>query len=233
MDNKILLFSSGLDSTIAWAFLGKPQCLHITQHSRYSWKERQAIEKLKTINPELQVTVKTLSFLREFEEPDANLPARNLYFVSVAAHFGDEIFLVCQRGEMEIPDRSPQFFEKASDILSFLHGKPKVVSPVFQDLTKPDMVGQALKNGVPEEMLLSTYSCFSSKPGRCGACPACARTAWALDYNNVSIPPDFFNADIWKWEGWRGYVQRIKEGKYEFRRSSQMKETLTKQGLWY
>ena len=230
-DSEVILFSSGIDSFIAWHYLGKPKCLHFVGHSRYSWKEKIAVEQFAERHPESKIIIVGDYWLSQFEAEDANIPGRNLHFAAVAAHYGDKVYLVCQRGEMVIPDRSPKFFTEVSELLTFLHGRPKLISPVFQDMTKADMVKWALENRVPREDLLSTYSCFSGLAGRCGGCPACARTAWALDYNNI-LPNNFFLQDIWKWEGWQQYISKIKAGKYESVRANQTELVLRKRGIW-
>ena len=93
-DSRILLFSSGLDSYIAWHYLGKPPCLHITGHSRYSFPEYMTIQLLLMHNLDLKVSfVNWKEWLQKFEEPDATIHLRNAHFVLVAAHFGDHILL--------------------------------------------------------------------------------------------------------------------------------------------
>jgi len=169
--------------------------------------------------------------LRGFEEPDANIPSRNSFFAHVGALYADTVYLVCQRGEQTIPDRSPRFFEDISALLSYLHGWPKRVDPVFADTTKMDMVAWALSNGVPKEELLATYSCFSEEPGRCGRCKACLRTAVALDSSAI-LPNNFFNRDIWMWSGWKDYKTRIESGGMEERRAQQTREVMVRRGIW-
>ena len=229
--SKVLLLSSGLDSLVAWYFLGKPNCLHVMGHSRYSWKELECILKFKDKHPETEVSIVGANWLSQFEEPDANIPARNLFFIDVASHFADEIYLVCQLGEMSIPDRNDKFFSDISKMLTFLYQKKKVVSPVFGNLTKMDMVKWALENGVPKEELLGAYSCFSGTGTRCGRCAACFRAAVALDYCSI-LPNNFFDENIWEAPIISEYIRRLKDGKYEQRRAEQTIQVLIKCGLW-
>ena len=229
--SRILLFSSGIDSLVAWYFLDKPLCLHITSHSRYSDKELMCIYEHEDWHPELNVEIVELECLRKFEEADANIPSRNSFFAHIGALYADTIYLVCQRGEQTIPDRSPKFFEDISALLSYLHGRPKRVDTVFSEMTKQDMVAWALSKRVSKEELWSTYSCFSAEPGRCGRCKACLRTAVALDYNNI-LPDNFFNHDIWEWGGWQDYRVGIESGNMEERRALQMREVMVRRGIW-
>ena len=231
-DSRILLLSAGIDSFCSWYILNKPSCIHVTGHSRYSNQELETVIRLKEQHPEMELRIiYGQEWLQEFEEENANIDARNLLFVDIAAHYGDTIYLVCQRGEMSIPDRSPEFFEKMNELLTFLYGKHKRVWPVFVNETKADLVQKYLQKGFPVEELLQTYSCFSGERGRCGRCAACARTAWALDFNSI-LPDNFFNQDIWEWSGWNDYIRRIKNNEIEERRASQTKELLVRRGIW-
>jgi len=227
--SEILMLSSGLDSLIAFFYLGEPKCVHCTNLSRYSWRERQVVERFRR---ELGIDTKivNLDWLEKFEEPDATIPARNLILASVGAYFGDTIYLVAQRGEQDIPDRSPKFFAATSQLLSTLHQRPKVVDPVFGDKTKCDMVEWALENGVSEELLQMSYSCFRGLAERCGECKACARMSVALDYNSI-LPDDFFAKDIWEWSGWQEYKVNLLAGRYEERRTQQTLQVLQRRGL--
>ena len=228
--SEVLLFSAGLDSAIAFHLLGKPKCLHITGHSKYWFQEMEAVLRTKMKYPEMKIEMVQQEWLRNYEEPDANIPGRNSLFAHIAAHYGDTIYLVCQRGEQSLPDRSPEFFEGISKWLTMLHGKEKVVSPVFAAMTKADMVVEYLQRGLPAEDLYVTYSCVTGNTVRCGECKMCARTAWALDYSNI-LPDNFFAKDIWAWAGWKDYIRQIENGSMEFRRSEQTMSVLRKRGI--
>ena len=227
---EVLCFSAGIDSLIAWRFLYKPFCLHVIGNTRYWFEEMEAVLRVRSAHPKMKLDINSQTWLRDFEEEDANIAARNLLFVDIAAHYGDKIYLVAQRGEQSIPDRSPEFFSRVSELLSFLYNKEKIVSPVFGDKTKADMVMEYLQRGFPPEELWSTYSCFTKGPGRCGRCKACFRTAWALDYANI-LPNDFFKEDVWKWDNWADYVERIGRGEIEERRAEQTMVVLKKRGI--
>ena len=231
VSSRVLLFSSGIDSLIAWHFVNKPKCLHITGHSRYSESELDAIERFRSIHPEMEIQViGGLEWLRDYEQLDATLPGRNGLFALIASYHGDAVYLVAQRGEQDLPDRSPSFFAQTSNYLSVLHGRTVEVSPVFPTMTKQDMVSWYLEKGLPTSELLSTYSCFSVSQFRCGQCSACARTAVALEYSGV-LPDDFFQRNIWEWAGWREYVVNLMAGKYESRRTRQWLKVLNTRGL--
>ncbi len=222
----ILLFSGGVDSTIAWFYLGKPRCLHITGHSRYSDKELNTVKKFRNRHPEMGLRKISMYWMRGLETEDAHIPNRNGYFVDAAAAYGDHIYLPCQKGEQSIPDRTPEFAADKSRYLSTQFERPITVDLVFSDWTKQDMTKWAKEHDLIDEVL-NSYSCFSVEEGQCGACAACFRMAVALDYNNI-LPTTFFKRDIWKWDGIQGYIKRLKSGDYEKTREEQTCQVLRK-----
>ena len=231
MKDRILLLSAGMDSIIAWHILGRPECLHITEHSKYSVKERRALTMLIHAHPNLSVRVIDMSFLRDSEKDDAEIPARNAYFALAAARYANEVYLPCQLGEQSIPDRSPAFFQDISALATHMYQREIVVNPVFPTQTKQDMVVSYLEQGYPVGDILLSMSCFSDKPGRCGRCAACFRTSIALDYVGL-LPEGHFVEDIWAWDGISKYVTKMKAGEYDDRRAEQTKHVLVARGLW-
>lgn len=225
---EILLFSGGLDSLVAYHYLGKPPCLYINEHSRYSYKEERVVLNLAyKYNIPLTI-IDNQDWLRQFEEEDANIPGRNGLFCWIAASYADTIYLVCQLGEQSIPDRNPDNLDKLASVMSTFFGIKKTIDTVFSVITKQDMVKWALDIGIPKETLWEAYSCFSKEANRCGQCKACARTALALDYNNI-LPDTMFNRDIWKWSGWQDYIKHLSD--YETRRRQQYKKVFEKRNL--
>ena len=213
-------------------WLSMPNCLHVSGHSRYSKLELASILKFKQRHPEMELNIiKGQEWLSSFEEPDANIAARNLLLVDIAAHYGDIIYLICQLGEQSTPDRSPNFFLKLSELLTYLYGHTKTVNPGFPAMTKQDMVKEYLDRDFPVEDLWKTYSCFSSNEDRCGQCAACFRTMVALDYNNI-LPDKFFGNDILKWDGISLYRKKLLAREYDPRRTAQIIKVLTKNNLW-
>lgn len=225
--SRVLLFSSGLDSRIAWEFLDKPKCIHITGHSRYSKYELEAVRNMEIPNLDI---LDIGNWMRKYEEPDATIPMRNAYFCMIAANYGDEICLVCQLGEQSIPDRSNKFFREQSNLLSYLVGRHIEINPVFPNTSKQSMIKWYLEVGYDKKELYKTYSCFSEKVRRCAECASCFRTAVALDYNNI-LPNNFFAKDIWKWDGIKTYISKLNRGEYEELRTIQTIEVLKKRGI--
>lgn len=227
---KVLMFSGGMDSIVAWYYTGKPACVHVTGHSRYSFEELYAVTKFMERHEEMECEIVEMDWLADFEEEDATIPLRNAHFAMIGAHFADKVLIPCQLGEQNIPDRSPQFFTEVSSLLSYLQKRPVKVDPVFPNMTKQDMVKWYLDSGHNRAELWLSYSCFSGKTGRCGECSACFRTAVALDSCDI-LPERFFMKDIWKWEGIKDYIHKMDKGQYEEKRTKQTMSVLKKHGL--
>jgi len=224
---EILLFTGGVDSFIAYFYLNRPPCLYVDLGHRYAEKEKKNVMRIaKKVGMDLRI--ESCLKLGKWEEEDANIPMRNMFLVMIGSYFADRIYLITQRGEMSIPDRSKEFYKKASEIISFLHGKKKEVYSPFFNMTKQDIVGWYKEQGLDLDLLKETISCFSSAEGRCGRCPACFRQWVAFSYNGIDV--DFRN-DITKWEGIKTYKKKLLKGEYEERRTKQTLEVLRRYGL--
>lgn len=230
--NNILLFSGGLDSFIAYFYLNKPKAVYVHLHSIYSQKELDTVIKLSKIM-DMDLTVDTSLNLSPWEESNANIPMRNMFLLMVGSYYGDEVYLIVQQGETNIPDRTPEFFKSASSIINYLWSdKQRDIhfnSP-FWEMTKVDMVKWYLDQGLDPELLLQTVSCYSSEQGQCGQCSSCFRRWIALEHNGLT---EEYNHDITKYKEIPNYVQKMKNGEYDAKRTMQTKKVLKKFKLWY
>jgi 7-cyano-7-deazaguanine synthase in queuosine biosynthesis len=194
---RILLYSGGLDSLIAWYYLDKPQRMYVDLGTKYSSLEWLSITQYA---PGLDESILYRIHMAwgVYEKEDAWLPMRNLLLTMLAAAEGaDKIYLVAQKGEQSIPDRSPDFFKQTSELLSFHNGRDIVVDPVFPHMDKSEMVKWYLDNGYDPRYLLNAFSCYS-KSSPCGQCSACWRKFIALMDNGVGCEHIFLN-DIRAW----------------------------------
>ncbi len=219
-----LLYSGGVDSLIAWYMLDKPDTLYVDLGHRYAWKEMKAMRSLPP-----KPLIKKSHYGNFYEEDDAHIPGRNLLLAMYAAAEGyDRISLVAQLGEQNIPDRSPEFFGRTSEILSFTFGRPIQFVNAGIGIHKSGMVEWYLKwkGGLgPASDLLLAVSCYSgmgSRRDHCGQCPACLRKYVALTYNEVECE-HIFEGDIKEW-GREHYLPRLDE--YDEERARVMKDVL-------
>lgn len=220
----ILLYSGGLDSYIAWEYLKRPNTLYSCLNHRYQEHEIDAI--VATI-PDTIID-RTLN-LGLWEKLDADIPMRNAYLCMAASHYDNEICMVVQRGEMLIPDRSPEFFDMMNQYLTFLHeGKVHRVFTPFFDMTKSQMVTWYLDNIGDIPSLLKTRSCYSQLSEPCGACGACFRRWVSFRFNGIH--ENMVN-DIREWDGTRKYIDKFLKGEYDVQRTDETLTVLKMEGM--
>jgi 7-cyano-7-deazaguanine synthase in queuosine biosynthesis len=138
MASDVVLFSGGMDSLIAWEYLNRPDRLYVELFHKYQTEERYSIFDM---NLPGTMTIMEAPFIGRFEKQDADIPLRNMYLVMMAANLGySNIWVVVQKDEMSIPDRTPTFFSLASITLTYLMGRQIIVSTPFEKMDKSDMV---------------------------------------------------------------------------------------------
>ena len=178
---QILLYSGGMDSYIAWYLLDMPPTLFVNLKVRYWEKELQAV--INTIPDTMIIECPQIG---KYEEDDANVPLRNLYLIMFAANEkADIIWLIVQKDEMSIPDRSGNFLFNCNYFLSYLTKREIKIKTPFVDMDKTDMVRAYLSKGGDIEKLLKTVGCFSPEKGHCGDCGACFRRYVAFKNNGI------------------------------------------------
>jgi 7-cyano-7-deazaguanine synthase len=225
----VLLYSGGMDSLIAWYWMKKPEALYVKLGHRYQQKE---LDCLVYLPPE--PVVKMSHYGAYFEEDDAHIPGRNFYLCMYAAAMGyDKIHLVCQKGEQNIPDRSPAFFSMASVTLSTLFDRDITVNNPFSGMYKHEMVAWYLDQGLPYSDLHQSVSCYQDdstplhnrdqhRVYHCGVCGSCFRKWAALVYCGVDCD-NWFAQDVRSW-GIEEYGPRVHE--YDTERQKVMKKVL-------
>lgn len=220
-----------MDSYIAWLYLERPECIYADLGHRYAVKEKRALGWFVN-EQKMDIRVDGRLFLGDTEKEDAEIPMRNLYLAMMASNYGDKIYLIAQRGEQDIPDRSPEFFTMATDLLSKLCESPKEVLTPFNDMTKGDMVKWYQDQGydIPD-LIEKTVGCYSSEPGHCGRCNACFRKYCAFSANDLDCSY-IYRQDITKWSGIEGYKERLKKGVYNLQREKETIDVLRKIGRW-
>jgi 7-cyano-7-deazaguanine synthase len=196
---KVLLFSGGLDSFIAWRLLDHPQPLYLRLGHAYEREEIASINGLEQQVSSLCVLRRSHLNLTGLYQQDGHVPVRNLLLASVAvAETGaSTVYLGALRGESS-PDKSAQFFRAASHALSVSEGRPITLAAPFHHLTKTGLVAAYLRRYPNETHLLGyTRSCYTSSALPCGQCMACFRRWVAMSLNgiheNYANPP-------WRWQ---------------------------------
>lgn len=187
MRNDILLFSGGMDSYMMWHLLDKPRAAYVMIEAPYELAELDALARLETVDPDLDITRIPGPAVGLYEEGDGHIPYRNLLFaVTVAAVLQPSaIYLGALAGETS-RDKSGKFLANTSRLLSYTEQRPvRLVAP-FRHLTKTQLLRRFLvdhEHLIP--ILRQTRSCYRPTPGGlgCGCCMACFRR-WVAMYHN-------------------------------------------------
>ena len=170
---KVLLYSGGMDS---WLIdkLWKPDIkIYINIDGEYSKAEIARLPK--------DVQVVDFNLLGNVELPNKYIPMRNLYFLMIASHYGDEICLGATAGDGG-KDKSLYFLENAEKIISDLWQDKKIYKQIkinkdFVKLSKGELVKKYLENGGSlEEIKNNTFSCYTPCGDKeCYNCYPCFR----------------------------------------------------------
>lgn len=200
----ILLFSGGVDSFIAYYYLGKPKTLYLDLSTPYTDKE---IEFVRRIAPDT-IFDNNLQYLGETQQGEkAYIPFRNMLMAAEAARYDDQIVIAGLKDD-KVSDKNEGIFKKFSDIFSEMEGRRiRVVSP-FWRFTKSDIVRWFLLEGGSSDDLLATVSCYSPEPDNyCGRCSCCFRKWIALRSNGIDL--GFYNEPLMD-----EYYESAKNDKY-------------------
>ena len=192
----ILLFSGGLDSFIAYHYLGKPQTVYFHLNTKYSAKELMVVKKLI---PSTIVEV-CIDFKSREVEGSAFVPYRNLHLALLANKYSDTIIIAGLKDDV-VNDKNEKVFQQFSYLMSEMMERRIMVLSPFWDKTKAEVVKWFLENGGTNEELLSTISCYSDTMEKeCHACRACLRKFYALaangihtEFTNDSLMQEYFD----------------------------------------
>lgn len=224
-NKRILLFSGGLDSLIAWRLLNMPDCLYFAIGHKYQEAELASIHRLQNFietnfNEKLNVIISNRLQIGDLEEVDGHIPYRNELFVSVAAAAGyNKIYIGALAGETS-RDKSWRFLNDTSKYLSFLEQRQIEILAPFKRMTKTDLVKKYLINystDLDRQLLLQTTSCYNANANdlnfRCGQCMSCFRRWVALENNGLTEeykfnPAEWEQAKIESWKSWIKYIRR-------------------------
>lgn len=237
IEKEILLFSGGLDSVIAWFYLNKPKCMYVNLGHRYMNNEIESIKNLQSkFNLFPDVVFDDHLSLKDYEQPDAYIPLRNLFLAMLGTFKANKVWVIVQRGEMDLADRSAEFFRETSKLLSQVLGRKIVICTPFETMTKQDMVNWFLHTvniDLPLEtriqILKTSRSCYENLEGECGQCSACFRKWISLEANGIDAKY-WFLKDPNKWSGVRTYIRKMMKGEYDPERTQQTISVLRKEG---
>lgn len=197
----VQLFSAGMDSYIINRLESPDVLLFIDNKSKYIKVEKEFILNQGYRN--LKIAEDTINH-SHMERASANIPMRNLYFILLAANYGDRIILGSTLGDRAI-DTQVEFMQKATEILNLGlsedHRNILVEAP-YKNLTKSDYFRKLieLNNGdytrSIEEIYDNSISCYEPVDGKpCGLCKPCLRKYLAiLNVTGTDTSKYYFNS---------------------------------------
>ena len=178
---KVLLFSGGLDSVLAWHRERPDRCVHVLWGAPYEDREAAALVALRAAGGP------AVDIIQGPQLADAGLdghvPHRNLALLTTAAaHYpGADLLIGSVLGESSA-DKSGRFRRLAGRSLSASENRRVRVRAPLARRTKRAHVRAYLAAGGDPELLAATTSCYEgSLDLGCGRCPACFRRWQALD----------------------------------------------------
>ena len=177
---KVLLYSGGMDSWLIDKIWKPDVKLYIDINGEYSKEEIKRLPK--------DVIVEKLD-LGRFEREDKIIPMRNLFFVTLASLYGEEICLGATAGD-RVLDKSIEFKNKTEDLLSYLWqpqhwtpGKEIKINLDFKKNTKLDLLLKYKElGGDLDTAFKETFSCYYPRYSgeECWACKPCFRKVVAF-----------------------------------------------------
>jgi hypothetical protein len=184
---KVLLYSGGMDSWLIDKIWKPDVKLYIDINGRYSKQEISRLPK--------DVIIEKLD-LSKFEREDKIIPMRNLFFVTLASLYGDEICLGATAGD-RVLDKSFEFAQKSSDLLSYLwqeqhwtNERKIKINVDFKKYSKLELLELYKKNGGDiEKCFKETFSCYypDDTGKECWSCKPCFRKVVAFVLAGMKI----------------------------------------------
>lgn len=180
---KVLLYSGGLDSWLIDKLWKPDKKIYIDIQGDYNESEKDNLPD--------DVEIISCPLLGTFEDETTKfLPLRNLYFLMIASHYGDEICLGATAGDWGNKDKTPEFLIKTEDMLNYLWTDKKTnrtikVNQDFVYRSKDELIREYLHNGgTIDDIKNATFSCYTPVNGKeCFDCYPCFRK-FALLYAN-------------------------------------------------
>ena len=171
---KVLLYSGGMDSWLIDKIWKPDVKLYIDIHGEYSEAEKSRLPA--------DVQIIDFSVLGQFELANRFVPMRNLYFLMLASHYGNEICLGATAGDWGNNDKTPEFLNNAEAIIQNLWQDKKANKRVsiekgFVFRSKSNLIDTFLWGGGKVQTLKEeTFSCYSPIDGHeCLSCYPCFR----------------------------------------------------------
>ncbi len=227
MNTKVVLFSAGIDSLATVLRLPDAKILYFKASFSHTNKDLKAINKISKLLKRKIIIDDSLNLGKFETQSFGPIFCRNLLFATVAGNYGNEIYMGAIRGDNAL-DKNPQAFKDMSRVLTNLGGKKVQVKSLLWDKTKTEIIKEILEFPNGKELLLSSISCYSATTKHCGKCGSCFRR-WVGMVNN-NIVEEYENnpatGDLVPI-----YIEKMKKGMYDLKRTKETFAALKKSGI--
>jgi len=227
MNTKVVLFSAGIDSLATSLRLPDANILYFKAGFSHTNKDLKAINKISRLLKRKIIVEDSLN-LGKFETQNFGpIFCRNLLFVTIAGNYGNEIYMGAIRGDNAL-DKSPQAFNDMSKVLTNLGGKKVLIRSLLWSKTKTEIVKEILSYSDGRKLLLSSISCYASTAKHCGKCSSCFRRWVGMVNNNVN---EEYESNPATWDQVPVYIEKMKKGMYDSKRTKETFAALRKAGI--
>jgi len=195
---KLLLYSTGLDSEL-YRLLENPEgLLFFKSGARYeSWEVRQLekfIKELKLKEHHKIFIDDTLNF-SSIEKSNAIVPMRNIFYFLRAFEYCENILIGVTYYDLHYDKQPDVIGSLISFVQSYYYFRnlpeswegcmPTIQTP-YRDLTKGELLGEAIKRGCDVSHIPTLRTCYDADSEKgCGKCKSCVAKAIALAVNGM------------------------------------------------
>lgn len=227
MKKQVVLFSAGIDSLDTALRLPKAEIIYFNAGFSHTTKDLKAIKKISQLLNR-KITIDDSLNLGKFETQNFGpIFCRNLLFATIAGNYGEEIYMGAIRGDNAL-DKNPDAFKSMSKVLTELGGKKVIVKSLLWNLTKTEIIKEILSYPKGKELLLSSISCYASTTKHCGKCGSCFRRWVGMVNNNIN---EKYESNPWEWDQVPVYIEKMKKGMYDPKRTRETFAALKKFGV--
>lgn len=197
--NITLMYSGGLDSTIAYHYaiiqygVSNIRPIHVNYGAPYSGAEGTIVNTCLRI-PHYSMYIPLRTMKEKELDKGYIIPLRNTLLAAIGSLYSDNVWIIAHYRyepyvsdgkDRGVSDKGVQFFNRVSEVLSRLRRTPIRVWSPFQHLSKTDCILWA-RNNLPREqfnfIINNTITCYNpieinSKFYNCGRCYTCWKLA--------------------------------------------------------
>jgi|Deesub1362B_J571_1020462.scaffolds.fasta_scaffold04738_4 7-cyano-7-deazaguanine synthase in queuosine biosynthesis len=224
-----IMWSGGMDTTIAYYYAldsgyknDDIVMIHVDIGQPYEWKEKNAIDMIRSEIGEMNYLEFKFNLLREelknLPTPEKQvIPGRNLLMAYVGSVFADRVWICALDGEMHryMTDKNHTFFELASGVLSYVMDRDIIVETPFKEMSKSEIAKwfvDLLGREKAQKVLDKTVTCYDERNWACGECSTCFKR-WVAYVNAGLNWRKYWKVNPRESEVARDLIKRYEEAK--------------------